>query len=156
MLIWAVPIIFHSFMALAAVVQASSNTVCIPFWAFTGLLQPLLSAVVIIYGFARVNLWCERDLRQDVLELGLRLTYHNEDVARNVIDQLIFVSKMDGKPCVINFDFTPTMSNARGLIRIVLTMGGLLFPYIAFIVRRLNYEYLCLAENGEAGRGGGE
>ena len=157
---WAPMIIIYVFFVLLGVIQAEKTDFCIHFWIFVGALQPLLSTVVFIHGFARLNLFLERDLEQDVVELALKLEFDEEHVEqdmspaavkarRSIITQLFLIEKLEGKACVLPFDYVPAMHSSRQLMKSVGALFVLMGPYVIFIMDKLSFEYMCLNTDGE-------
>ncbi|GMH83712.1 hypothetical protein TrST_g5867 [Triparma strigata] len=153
--LWGPVIFFHLVLLGIGIIQAQKgDDHCIPIWVFLCELQPLLSLIVMTHGFARLNLFMERDVEQDLTELALSMSYlkgkkgaaTNDDVnIENIIQQLRLLERLDSRPCVLNFDFVPTMESSRSLISFVFTAIGVLGPYIAVALSgNLSYNYMCL------------
>jgi hypothetical protein len=153
--LWGPVIFFHLVLLGVGIIQAQrGDDNCIPIWVFLCELQPLLSLIVMTHGFARLNLFMERDVEQDLTELALSMSYlkgkkgaaTNDDVnIENIIQQLRLLERLDSRPCVLNFDFVPTMESSRSLISFVFTAIGVLGPYIAVALSgSLTYSYMCL------------
>ncbi|GMH74278.1 hypothetical protein TL16_g06421 [Triparma laevis f. inornata] len=153
-------ILFQLALLGIGIIQAQNVTngeqYCIPYWVFLSELQPLLSIMVMTHGFARLNLFMERDVEQDITELALSMSYlkgkkggkegeDDDHKIDNIIQQLRLLERLDSRPCVLNFDFVPTMESSRALIRVVFTGIGLLGPYILVALgSSMSDGYMCL------------
>ncbi|GMH59317.1 hypothetical protein TrLO_g1569 [Triparma laevis f. longispina] len=158
--LWGPVILFQLALLGIGIIQAQNVTngeqYCIPYWVFLSELQPLLSIMVMTHGFARLNLFMERDVEQDITELALSMSYlkgkkggkegeDDDHKIDNIIQQLRLLERLDSRPCVLNFDFVPTMESSRALIRVVFTGIGLLGPYILVALgSSMSDGYMCL------------
>ena len=114
-------------------------------------MQPIFSTLKFIHGYARLNLFMERDLSQDVTECIIRLKYRESSLvteeelekSRNLTSQLSSIEKLDGRVCVLPFDVVATMEGSRSYMKSTLTGLLLLLPYIV-LINRVSYLYLCL------------
>jgi len=104
--------------------------------------------MLFVHNYAKINLVISRDLEQDVIELGIRLSniLNEEKHPRHddILQQLHFIERLDRKPCVLPYGFIPTMESSRPIIRAVLTMFGVLGPYLILVIEQLGLEYFCL------------
>ena len=107
----------------------------------------MISIMRFIHGYARLNLYLERDLGQDTVELGLRLASTpysgGADVLSNTFEMLHYLERFDGRACVLPFDFVPTLEGSRSIISGFLTVLLTVGPYLA-VISNLGGEYMCL------------
>ena len=151
--IYAPTCFLHFFLLMAGVIasQKSESHECIPFWIFMGTIQPELSLIIFTHYYAKLNLAIERDLEQDIVELGIRLTSkpsQNPNHA-DILAQLKFIERLDERPCVLPMDFVPTMQGSRAIIRAAITLFGLLGPYMIIMIEDLSASYMCLINSDE-------
>mmetsp|Transcript_7549 Transcript_7549/g.15736 ORF Transcript_7549/g.15736 Transcript_7549/m.15736 type:complete len:298 (-) Transcript_7549:29-922(-) len=142
--LWAPVIFFHMVFLIFGVLNASSG-ICMPFWIFVAEIQPCMSMIKFIHGYARINLYLERDVKEDVAELGLRLSTSPEasSIPAPIFEMLHHLERMDGRACVLPFDFIPSMEASRSIISNSLTVLFTVGPYLA-VLSNLGNEYMCL------------
>ena len=55
--------------------EEDEGGVCVPAWIFFSVFGPIVTLLVVIHGFGKLNLAIERDIDQDIVEMNIRLTY---------------------------------------------------------------------------------
>ena len=102
----------------------------VPVWVFAHALQPTVSVLFFIYNYALLNLAIERDIRQDLVELSVRLTYTEEMLHLWLVEQLRCLQELDGRAFTLPMLIIPNLDMARMLARVVVSAFVLIMPYL--------------------------
>jgi hypothetical protein len=80
---------------------------CVPLWVFFAVFQPVVSLIVMIHGYAKLNLAFERDVDQDIVEMNIRLTYSESHVPNWLLQQMICLERLDGRALSLPYEIIP-------------------------------------------------
>jgi len=141
-IIYIIQLIAGVFLATAG----GSNDTCVPAWAFAGVFQPLVTIMIYIHCFGKLNLAIERDVDQDVVEMNIRLTFSDSHVPNWLLQQMICLERLDGRAFSLPFDIVPSVEMSRRIFSNSCTVSVFLAPFLFQIMDKLSGELLCPKE----------
>ena len=97
---------------------------CVPMWVFFAVFQPVVSLIVMIHGYAKLNLAIERDVDQDIVEMNIRLTYSDSHIPNWLLQQMICLERLDGRALSLPYEIIPSLDMSKSLFSSLVTGEG--------------------------------
>ncbi len=112
----------------------------VPTWCFFAVSSPIITTLIWIFNYGRLNMAIERDVDQDIVEMNIRLTFSDSHVPNWLLQQMVCLERLDGRAFGLPLDFIPSIDTARTMGSSFITAVVFLGPYLMTIIDKLTSE----------------